>query len=95
MLLHIRYQDFYPLETTPPRLQIVCCFVTRKSLVVASNKPLESLGILDDLGLLRAIKAEAQESLQGMPSVYELIDTWLNDHLFEYIQACPNRDNTL
>mmetsp|Transcript_24713 Transcript_24713/g.68222 ORF Transcript_24713/g.68222 Transcript_24713/m.68222 type:complete len:322 (-) Transcript_24713:108-1073(-) len=92
MLLYIEYQQDYPLETTPPILQIILCLVTRKSLVVSSNKPLESLGIIDEAGLIQGMKAEAEESLLGMPSVYELLDTWFNEHLFEYIKACPNRD---
>eukprot|EP00536_Pseudo-nitzschia_multiseries_P007266 jgi/Psemu1/324683/estExt_fgenesh1_pg.C_1670041 len=93
MLLHIEYQQDYPLETTPPTLEIVWFLVTRKSLLVSSNKPLESLGILDEVGLVQSMKAEAEESLLGMPSVYELLDTWLSENLFEYIEACPNRDS--
>mmetsp|Transcript_23163 Transcript_23163/g.50621 ORF Transcript_23163/g.50621 Transcript_23163/m.50621 type:complete len:324 (-) Transcript_23163:483-1454(-) len=92
MLLHIEYQNDYPLERTPPIIRIVWCLVTRKSLVVSSNKPLESLGIFDEVGLIKSMKDEAEEFLLGMPSVYELLDSWLSEHLFEYIQACPTRD---
>jgi len=86
MLLHVVYPCGYPLETTPPTLKILWCLLTKKSLVVSSNKPLESMGILDEGGLLKAMSSEAEESLLGMPSVYELLDTWLSEHLFEYIQ---------
>ena len=86
LLLHLVYPSDYPLETTPPEIKIVWCLVTQKSLVVSSNKPLESLGILDEQGLSEAMSSEAQESLLGMPSVYELLDTWLGENLFEFIE---------
>ncbi len=85
-LLHVSYPPNYPLETTPPTLRILWHLVTQKSLVVPSNKPLESLAILDEEALFQAMSEEAQESLLGMPSVYELLDTWLTEHIFEYLQ---------
>mmetsp|Transcript_21267 Transcript_21267/g.43739 ORF Transcript_21267/g.43739 Transcript_21267/m.43739 type:complete len:301 (+) Transcript_21267:81-983(+) len=85
LLLHVLYPSIYPLETTP-KLDLVYCVVTKKSLLVRDNKPLESLGFLNEQGLLVAMNDEAQESLLGMPSVYELADTWLTEHFFEFIE---------
>ncbi len=85
LLLHVSYPSVYPLETTP-KLDLVYCVVTKRSLLVPNNKPLESLGFLNEQGLLVAMKDEAQESLLGMPSVYELADTWLTEHVFEFIE---------
>ena len=85
-LLHVSYPSNYPLETTPPTIRILWHLVTQKSLVVTSNKPLESLAILQEEALFQAMSEEAQESLLGMPSVYELLDTWLTDHIFEFLQ---------
>lgn len=85
MLLQVAYPPKYPLETTSPMLEIQWCLVTRHSLAVPSNKPLESMGVLDEGGLLKSIANEAQE-LFGMPVVYEVLDTWLSEHLFEFIQ---------
>ena len=86
VLLHVRYPPDYPLETTPPQLSILWHLVTKKSLVVPSNKPLESLAILDEEALFEAMSEEAQESLLGMPGVYELLDTWLTEHFFDFLQ---------
>ena len=90
LLLHVVYPSDYPLETNPPRITIEWCLVTQKSLVVSSNKPLESLGVLDEAGLLEAMGKEAHEFLLGMPSVYELLDTWLGENLFQYITKYPS-----
>ncbi len=85
-LLHVSYPPNYPLETTPPTIRILWHLVTQKSLVVSSNKPLESLAVLQEEALFQAMSEEAQESLLGMPSVYELLDTWLTEHSFEFLQ---------
>jgi hypothetical protein len=85
LLVVAEYSPSYPISTTPPILTIQWYLITKQSLVVPSNKPLVSCGVLDEGGLLSAIAKEAQE-LEGMPVVYELLDTWLNDHIFDYIQ---------
>jgi len=92
LLIHVNYPEDYPLETTTPRLEVVWFHATRKSLSVPSNKPLESLGDLDEAGLLTAMAKEAEESLGGMPVVYELLDTWLGEHLFDFVRKVPGRD---
>ena len=91
LLIHVAYPGDYPLETTPPGLEIVWFHATQKSLVVSSNKPLESSGVLDEAGLLDAMATEARDSLGGMPVVYELLDTWLGEHLFEFVRWVPDR----
>ena len=90
ILMNIMYQNDYPLEVTPPKIQITWFTLTKKSLITSSNKPLESLGVLDEIKLIQSMSDYAQEFLLGMPSVYELLDTWLSEHLFEYID-CPSR----
>ena len=90
ILINIMYQNDYPLEVTPPKIQITWFTLTKKSLITSSNKPLESLGVLDEIKLIQSMSDYAQEFLLGMPSVYELLDTWLSEHLFEYID-CPSR----
>ncbi|OEU08789.1 hypothetical protein FRACYDRAFT_249131 [Fragilariopsis cylindrus CCMP1102] len=77
-------------KVTPPKIQITWFTLTKKSLITSSNKPLESLGVLDEIKLIQSMSDYAQEFLLGMPSVYELLDTWLSEHLFEYID-CPSR----
>jgi hypothetical protein len=89
LLLHVEYPPDYPLVTTPPKIVMVWYLVTSKSLVVASNKPLESLGRLDDEALFEALSAEAKEFLVGLPGVYELLDTWLAEHLFDFVSLKP------
>lgn len=91
MLLHVLYPEDYPLETTPPTITVIWCMVTKKSLLVSSNKPLESLADLDESGLFEALSKEAQEFLLGMPGVYELLDSWLGEHLFEFLQDRSSR----
>lgn len=85
-LLHVSYPNNYPLETTPPTIRILWHLVTQKSLVVPFNKPLESMAVLQEEALFHAMSEEAQESLLGMPSVYELLDTWLTENVFEFLQ---------
>lgn len=87
LLLHIGYPNNYPLETTPPTIKLVYCIVTKKSLLVPDNKPLESIAYVDEEKLFSAMSDEAQESLLGMPSVYELLDTWLTEHFFDHIET--------
>ena len=86
LLMHVVYPSDYPLLTTPPKIKILWHLVTKRSLVVPSNKPLENFGILDEVGLLEHMSEEAQESLLGMPSVYELLEAWMGEHLFEFLQ---------
>jgi len=88
ILLHIIYQNNYPLQV--PTIQILWFLVTKKSAVTSSNKPLESLGVLDEVELIKSMSDHANEYLLGMPSVYELLDTWLSEHLSEFINY-PSR----
>lgn len=87
MLFHVSFQPDYPLRTTPPIIEVVWFLLTRKSAIVAINKPLDStnLGTLNERGMVQAMSDYAQEQLAGMPSVYALLDTWLSENLFAYI----------
>lgn len=84
ILMEVTFPNNYPMEVTPPAISVVWFCLTQKSTVVANNKPLESVGQLDDTALLSTLTEKAQELL-GMPAVYELLDTWLTDNLFSYI----------
>jgi hypothetical protein len=87
LLVHVTFQPQYPLHVTPPNISIVWFLLTQKSMMVSSNKPLDSTnqGILDETKLLQDIAQHSSDYLLGMPSVYELLDTWLSENLFHYI----------
>ncbi len=87
-LVEVVFPNNYPLVTTPPHIRVEWFLLTKKSIVVSDNKPLESLGILDEVALLQALTQEAQE-LIGMPCLYELLDTWWSENLFQYISLNP------
>ena len=87
-LVEVIFPSHYPLHVTPPEIRIAWFLLTQKSLVVADNKPLESMGFLDETALLQALHAQAQE-LVGMPCLYELLDTWWSEHLFDYVSLSP------
>jgi hypothetical protein len=57
-------------------------------MTVAANKLLDScsMGSLDERGLILAMSDHAKELLLGMPSVYALLDTFLSEHMLEYIK---------
>jgi hypothetical protein len=87
-LVEITMPPTYPLVETPPKIQVTWFLLTQKSLIVADNKPFESLGTLDEVGLLQAVKEQAQE-LIGMPCLYEVMDTWFSENLFQFISVSP------
>ena len=89
MLFHISFPNDYPLRTTPPVIKVVWFLLTQKSTTVAANKPLDScsMGTLDEQGLILAMSDHAKELLLGMPTVYALLDTFLLEHLFDYIKV--------
>ncbi len=78
----------YPIVDTPPEIRIAWFLLTQKSLVVSDDKPLESFGMLDDKGLLQALKEHAHEWI-GMPCLYEVVDAWLSENLFRFISLSP------
>jgi RWD domain len=87
-LVEISMPPTYPVAVTPPVIKISWFLLTQKSLVVADNKPLESLGTLDDVGLLQALTLQAQD-LIGMPCLYEVMDSWFSENLFHFISISP------
>lgn len=88
VLFHVSFPNDYPLRTTPPAIKVLWFLLTQKSMTVAANKPLDScsMGTLDEKGLILAVTDHAKELLLGMPSVYALLDTFLSEHLFDYIK---------
>jgi hypothetical protein len=88
-LLEIVFPHDYPIQVTPPQIRVEWFLLTQKSLVVAENKPLESLGTLDESGIVEALKQQAQELGVGMPCLYEILDTWWCENVFEFISLNP------
>ena len=77
MLLRVTFPPLYPLyESQTPNFNVVDCMVVDKSAVCNSNKPLESLGRLQEDEFIQAMESQALE-LHGMPCVYEIVATWL------------------
>ena len=88
MLFYVSFPKDYPLRTTLPVIKVLWFLLTQKSMTVAANKLLDScsMGSLDERGLILAMSDHAKELLLGMPSVYALLDTFLSEHMFEYIK---------
>eukprot|EP00980_Cylindrotheca_fusiformis_P011416 scaffold2644_cov129-Cylindrotheca_fusiformis.AAC.6 len=83
MLLHVELPPFYPLkQRAAPNFEIGYFMLTDKTMVCSANKPLETLGFLEESSFIDAIKAEAQMLLPD-PCIYELSSAWPQDQLFE------------
>jgi len=77
MLLKVTFPPLYPLyESQTPYFEVVDLMVVDKTSVCNKNKPLESIGRLQEDGFIEALKSQALE-LHGMPCVYEIVATWL------------------
>ncbi|KAG7341250.1 ribonuclease Z [Nitzschia inconspicua] len=87
MLFRIEFLPDYPLHTTPPTIEVIWFTLISKSLTVPSNKPLEgtNMGTLKKDALKQALTQQAQE-LVGMPSIYEVLDTYLSENVFDFIE---------
>lgn len=82
ILLHVELPALYPLkENVAPKFEIVFFMLTDKTMVCSANKPLESLGYLEESRFMDSIKAEAQMLLPD-PCIYELSSTWLPENIF-------------
>jgi RWD domain len=77
MLLQVTFPPLYPLyEGRTPQFDVLDCVVVDKTMVCNRNKVLESLGYLRQEEFIEALNRQSHE-LQGMPSVYEVVATWL------------------
>mmetsp|Transcript_1715 Transcript_1715/g.3914 ORF Transcript_1715/g.3914 Transcript_1715/m.3914 type:complete len:333 (-) Transcript_1715:2600-3598(-) len=77
MLLKVTFPPLYPLyEGQTPYFEVVDFMVVDKTSVCNKNKPLESIGRLQEDEFIEALKSQALE-LHGMPCVYEIVATWL------------------
>ena len=77
MLLKVTFPPLYPLyESQTPYFEVVEFIVVDKTAVCNRNKPLESIGRLQEDEFVEALKSQALE-LHGMPCVYEIVATWL------------------
>lgn len=72
-----------------PDFEFLRVLVTDKEALCSADKPLESLAWLDKATLLEAMSKYATQELLPYPCVYELTETWLTDHLFEYLRLQP------
>lgn len=86
LLVELILPPTYPMQATPPSIKVSWFCRTQKSLVVAFNKPLETMGVLDEKRLVEALTEQAQE-LIGMPCLYEILDNWFAEHCFEFISV--------
>lgn len=81
VLISLEFPNQYPLEGAKPHFKVSYFMVTDKTAVYSANKPLESLGFLDESNLIDSIDREA-EMLLPYPCVYEITSTWLPGNLF-------------
>mmetsp|Transcript_45277 Transcript_45277/g.109601 ORF Transcript_45277/g.109601 Transcript_45277/m.109601 type:complete len:255 (+) Transcript_45277:3027-3791(+) len=81
VLMSLEFPNLYPLDDAKPRFKVSYFMVTDTSAVCNANKPLESLGFLDESNLIDSIDSEA-ETLLPYPCVYEITSTWLPENLF-------------
>jgi hypothetical protein len=79
MLLQVTFPPLYPLYACQtPEFDVVDFMVVDKTMVCNRNKPLESLGYLRQEDFIAELKRQALE-LHGMPCVYEIVSTWLQE----------------
>ncbi|CAJ1949857.1 unnamed protein product [Cylindrotheca closterium] len=81
VLMSLEFPNLYPLDGAKPRFKVLYFMITDKTAVCNANKPLESLGFLDESNLIDCIESEV-ETLLPYPCVYEITSTWLPDNLF-------------
>ena len=84
MLLRVTYPPLYPLGGSTPQIDISYFMVTDRTVVCSADKPLETLAYLDERRFQEAIQAESQHLLPD-PSVYEVVASWLPEHLFSFV----------
>lgn len=81
LLMKVQFPNLYPLKDEKPSFVVSYFMVTDQTTVCNANKPLESLGCLDESNLIDAIDGEA-ENLLPYPCIYEIASTWLPENLF-------------
>lgn len=81
MLMSVEFPNLYPLDYAKPSFMVSYFMVTDKTTVCNANKPLESLGFLEESNLTDAIHTEV-ETLLPYPCIYEIASTWLPENLF-------------
>jgi len=85
LLLKVTLPALYPLdETTVPTFSVECFVATDRTAICNPDKPLESLANLEENRLYDALREEAKQLLPD-PCVYEVVDSWLMEHLFEFM----------
>jgi hypothetical protein len=84
LLLRVTYPPLYPLGGSTPQIDIPYFMVTDRTVVCSADKPLETLAYLEERQFQDAIQAESQHLLPD-PSVYEVVSSWLPEHLFSFV----------
>jgi len=89
--LEIVLSSTYPMimkeeeeSPAPMEINVLWFLLTQKSLIVSEDKPFESWGILDESGLRDALFVQVREMI-GLPCLYEVMDTWFSENLFQFI----------
>lgn len=85
LLLYVELPPTYPLRKAPPKFEVAYFMLTDKTMVCTANKPLETLGYLEESKFLEGLEAESKILLPD-PCIYEITSSWLPEVLFsEYI----------
>ena len=95
LLLKVTLPPSYPLdETTVPVFSVEYFIATDRDAVCNPEKPLESLAYLDESRLYNALREEAKHILPD-PCVYEVVDSWLTGHLFDFLKISVHARHAL
>ena len=95
LILRVSLPPFYlrssetATSSPTPHFDFIQVMVTDKQALCSADKPLESLAWLDETAILDAMTLHAKQELLPYPCVYELAETWLSEHLFEYLKLQP------
>ena len=95
LLLKVTLPPSYPLDgTTAPVFSVEYLIATDRDAICNPEKPLESLVYLDENQLYNALREEAKHILPD-PCVYEVVGSWLTEHLFDYLKISVHARHAL
>ena len=77
-----------------PIFKVEYFMANNREEVCNPDKPLESLGRLEEGRLMDALNQQGKELLPD-PVVYEVISTWLVEHLFDYVEMSVHTQHWL
>ena len=95
LLLKVTLPPSYPLDgTTAPVFSVEYLIATDRDAICNPEKPLESSAYLDENQLYNALREEAKHILPD-PCVYEVVGSWLTEHLFDYLKISVHARHAL